>query len=94
MSDKQNHNPHEKIEKNVGLMAVLIAVAVSFGGLAEIDSMKVGRTFSVANSRLPHNWVNALASFEGRLYIGTYGGGVAALMPSGEVVVSVRAVRE
>lgn len=36
MSDKQNHNPHEKIEKNVGLMAVLIAVAVSFGGLAEI----------------------------------------------------------
>ena len=29
-------NPHEKIEKNIGLMAVLIAVAVSFGGLAEI----------------------------------------------------------
>ena len=29
-------NPHEKIERNVGLMAVLIAVAVSFGGLAEI----------------------------------------------------------
>jgi cytochrome c oxidase cbb3-type subunit II len=27
---------HEKIEKNVGLLAVLIAVAVSFGGLAEI----------------------------------------------------------
>ncbi|MCR6685760.1 cytochrome-c oxidase, cbb3-type subunit II [Pseudoxanthomonas sp.] len=32
----ENHNPHEKVEKNVGLMAVLIAVAVSFGGLAEI----------------------------------------------------------
>ena len=30
------HNPHERIEKNIGLMAVLIAVAVSFGGLAEI----------------------------------------------------------
>jgi len=29
-------NAHEKIEKNVGLMAVLIAVVVSFGGLAEI----------------------------------------------------------
>ena len=29
-------NPHEKIEKNVGLLIVLIAVAVSFGGLAEI----------------------------------------------------------
>jgi cytochrome c oxidase cbb3-type subunit II len=30
------NNMHEKIEKNVGLMAVLVAVAVSFGGLAEI----------------------------------------------------------
>jgi len=27
---------HEKIEKNVGLMLVLIAVAISFGGLAQI----------------------------------------------------------
>lgn len=27
---------HEKIEKNIGLMAILIAVAISFGGLAEI----------------------------------------------------------
>jgi len=27
---------HDRIERNVGLMAVLIAVAVSFGGLAEI----------------------------------------------------------
>ena len=31
-----NPNAHEKVEKNVGLMAVLIAVVVSFGGLAEI----------------------------------------------------------
>ncbi|GAB3096170.1 cytochrome-c oxidase, cbb3-type subunit II [Lysobacter terrae] len=36
MSDKHTPNPHEKIEKNVGLMAVLIAIVVSFGGLAEI----------------------------------------------------------
>ncbi len=27
---------HERIEKNVGLMAILIIVAISFGGLAEI----------------------------------------------------------
>ena len=27
---------HEKLEKNIGLMAVLVAVAVSLGGLAEI----------------------------------------------------------
>ncbi|MGO1542220.1 MAG: cytochrome-c oxidase, cbb3-type subunit II [Luteimonas sp.] len=30
---------HEKIEKNIGLMAVLVAVAVSLGGLAEIVPM-------------------------------------------------------
>ena len=29
-------NPHVKVEKNVGLLIGLIAVAVSFGGLAEI----------------------------------------------------------
>jgi cytochrome c oxidase cbb3-type subunit 2 len=29
-------NPHEKVEKNIGLMAALIAVAISFGGLAQI----------------------------------------------------------
>ncbi|MFT4256244.1 MAG: cytochrome-c oxidase, cbb3-type subunit II [Pseudoxanthomonas sp.] len=33
---ESNNNAHEKIERNVGLMAVLIAVAVSFGGLTEI----------------------------------------------------------
>ena len=42
MNDKhsQEHsgagNGHQKIERNVGLMAVLIAIAISFGGLAEI----------------------------------------------------------
>ncbi len=30
---EHNQNSHEKIEKNIGLMAVLIAVAISFGGL-------------------------------------------------------------
>ena len=34
--ENKNGNAHEKIEKNVGLMAILIVVAVSFGGLAEI----------------------------------------------------------
>lgn len=39
MSDNKNTpnpNAHEKIEKNVGLLMLLIAIAVSFGGLAEI----------------------------------------------------------
>ena len=29
-------NAHERIEKNIGLMAILVVIAVSFGGLAEI----------------------------------------------------------
>lgn len=38
MSKEPNkpNNPHEKIEKNIGLMAVLIAVVVAMGGLVEI----------------------------------------------------------
>lgn len=36
MSKDKPNNPHEKIERNIGLMAVLITVVVSFGGLAEI----------------------------------------------------------
>ena len=34
--DAKTKNPHEKFERNIGLMAVLVAVVVSFGGLAEI----------------------------------------------------------
>ena len=39
--DKNEHippppNAHERLEKNIGLMAVLVAIVVSFGGLAEI----------------------------------------------------------
>ena len=33
---QENNTGHGKIEKNVGLMAVLIAAAISLGGLAEI----------------------------------------------------------
>ena len=39
MSEHKNTAPpnaHEKVEKNVGLMIILVAIAVSFGGLAEI----------------------------------------------------------
>ena len=35
-NEHKTQNPHEKVEKNVGLMIALIVVAVSFGGLAEI----------------------------------------------------------
>jgi cytochrome c oxidase cbb3-type subunit 2 len=36
MSNNNSNGKHDKIERNVGLMAILVAVAVSFGGLAEI----------------------------------------------------------
>lgn len=37
MSDENNKGfSHEKIEKNIALMAVLVTIAVSFGGLAQI----------------------------------------------------------
>lgn len=58
----------------------------TLGGLAEVDGLRVSRTFTVADSKLPHNWVDALASVDGRLFVGTYGGGVAELLPGGEVV--------
>ena len=35
---------HDIVEKNIGLMGVLIAVAVSFGGLAEIVPLMMSRT--------------------------------------------------
>lgn len=31
-----SNNFHEKVEKNIGLMGILIAVAISFGGLSQI----------------------------------------------------------
>ena len=34
---------HDIVEKNIGLMAVLIAVAISFGGLAEIVPLMMSR---------------------------------------------------
>jgi cytochrome c oxidase cbb3-type subunit 2 len=35
---------HDLVEKNIGLMGILIAIAVSFGGLAEIVPLMMSRT--------------------------------------------------
>jgi ligand-binding sensor domain-containing protein len=59
--------------------------AGTLGGLAEIEGLRVTRVYSTANSTLPHNWVNALAVSENRLFVGTYGGGVAELSSTGEL---------
>ena len=41
MNEPQEH-AHARVEKNVGLMAVLIALVISLGGLAEIVPLMFG----------------------------------------------------
>lgn len=59
--------------------------AGTLGGLAEIESNRVVRTFKDSNSRLKTNWITALIYTKERIFIGTYGGGVFELLPSGEI---------
>ena len=56
----------------------------SLAGLVELEGLRVVRTYKTSNSRLSHDWVTALAEAGGTLYIGTNGGGVDALLPTGE----------
>lgn len=58
----------------------------SLAGLIELEGLRVVRTYKTSNSRLSHDWVTSLAGAEGTLYIGTNGGGVDALLPTGEWV--------
>lgn len=57
----------------------------TLGGLAEIANNRVTRTFTDSNSNLKTNWVTALNYTNERLFIGTYGGGIFELLPSGEI---------
>jgi ligand-binding sensor domain-containing protein len=56
----------------------------SLGGLVELEGLRVVRTYKTSNSSLSHDWVTALAEAGGTLYAGTNGGGVDALLPTGE----------
>ena len=58
----------------------------SLAGLAELEGLRVVRTYKSSNSRLSHDWVTALTEADGTLYVGTNGGGVDALLPAGEWV--------
>jgi ligand-binding sensor domain-containing protein len=58
----------------------------SLGGLIEMEGLKVIRSFTISNSKLSHNWINALLTVNGTLYIGTNGGGVDALSPTGDLI--------
>ncbi|HEX9960430.1 MAG TPA: hypothetical protein VGB00_05830, partial [Pyrinomonadaceae bacterium] len=59
--------------------------AGTLGGLAEIENNRVTRTFKDTNSNLKTNWVTALCLAGERIFIGTYGGGVFELLPSGDI---------
>jgi ligand-binding sensor domain-containing protein len=56
----------------------------SLAGLVELDGLRVIHTYKTSNSQLSHDWVTALCGVEGTLYIGTNGGGVDSLLPTGE----------
>ncbi len=57
----------------------------TLGGLAEIQANKVVKTWTDANSKLTNNWITSLCLANNRIFIGTYGGGVLELLPSGEL---------
>lgn len=57
----------------------------TMSGLAQIENGKVARIFKTSNSELKNNWISALCAVGERLFIGTYGGGVFELLPSGEI---------
>lgn len=59
--------------------------AGTLGGLAHVVSGRVARVFKDANSNLKHNWVTGLCRAGASLFVGTYGGGVYELTPSGEL---------
>ena len=59
--------------------------AGTLGGLAEIEGNRIVRTFKDSNSNLQTNWITALTKAGERIFIGTYGGGVFELLPSGEI---------
>jgi ligand-binding sensor domain-containing protein len=59
--------------------------AGTLGGLAQIENGRVTRIFKDSNSNLTTNWVTALCLAGERLFIGTYGGGIFELLPSGEI---------
>jgi ligand-binding sensor domain-containing protein len=56
------------------------------GGIAQIAGGRVVRVFKDSNSKLSHNWTQALCAAGPRLFIGTYGGGVFELTAAGELV--------
>lgn len=60
--------------------------AGTLSGLVQVQAGRLVRVFKDSNSKLTHNWVTALCAVGNRLFVGTYGGGIFELTPSGELV--------
>lgn len=58
----------------------------TLGGMSIFDG-KEFENITSANSKLKNNWINCLLTIEERIYIGTYGGGVAYLEKEGITVI-------
>lgn len=58
----------------------------TLGGLAEIEQNKIVKTWTDSNSKLTNNWITSIYLANERIFIGTYGGGILELMPSGELM--------
>jgi ligand-binding sensor domain-containing protein len=56
------------------------------GGLAQIAGGRIVRIFKDSNSKLSHNWTQALCAVGPRLFIGTNGGGIFELTAAGDLV--------
>ncbi len=59
--------------------------AGTLGGISELKNGLVKASFTTANSELRQNWITASQTFGGKLYLGTYGGGVIRFEPTGAV---------
>lgn len=57
----------------------------TLGGLAQIEKGKVVKVYKDSNSTLQNNWITALDSNNSRIFLGTYGGGIYEILPSGEL---------
>jgi len=69
-----------------------IMAAGTLGGLSLVHGRRAQQSFTAAGSPLRHNWITALASGGGRLYVGTFGGGVSALTGDGKWLSSFSAL--
>lgn len=78
-----NRLPSDSVYTTLKIGEIIYAGTLS--GLAQIEDKKVIRIWQDSNSNLATNWVTALVSANERIFVGTYGGGIFELLPSGEI---------